>query len=280
MLGYVTIEKSELKIREYDVYQAYYCGICKSIGERLGQIPRMALSYDGAFLALLLSGLSEEADDIKEEHCIVHHIQKRPTARNSKAVDYAADVMTVLAYHKFLDDWNDDRSCKGFVGKTALQRAYSKLSKTYGSLCSKTESALERLSFLEREKSGKIDEVTAAFADIMEEIFTGYMTECNQRRILGQMGRSLGKWIYLIDALDDYGEDRKRENYNPLIYRQNKLEGMDDLIYNYLADISIAYDLLDIKKHEGILNNIIFMGLRRRTDVILKEREQNNEQSI
>ena len=49
MLGYVTIEKSELKVREYDLYQAHYCGICKSVGRRIGQIPRMALSYDSVF---------------------------------------------------------------------------------------------------------------------------------------------------------------------------------------------------------------------------------------
>ena len=45
MLGYVKIDKGELKVREYEVYTGYYCGICKSIGKRYGQLPRMALSY-------------------------------------------------------------------------------------------------------------------------------------------------------------------------------------------------------------------------------------------
>lgn len=31
MLGYVKIDKGELKVREYEVYCGYYCGICKSI---------------------------------------------------------------------------------------------------------------------------------------------------------------------------------------------------------------------------------------------------------
>ena len=48
MLGYVKIDKGELKVREYEVYCGYYCGICKSIGRRYGQLPRMALSYDAA----------------------------------------------------------------------------------------------------------------------------------------------------------------------------------------------------------------------------------------
>ena len=41
MLGYVTIEKNELKVRDYTLYQGYYCGICKSIARRIGQIPRL-----------------------------------------------------------------------------------------------------------------------------------------------------------------------------------------------------------------------------------------------
>ena len=109
MLGYVTIEKNELKVREFDMYQAYYCGICKSIGRRFGQLPRMVLSYDSVFLALVLAGLSEETDIVLQEHCITHHIKKKPVVFGNEALDYAADVMVILAYHKFLDDWKDER---------------------------------------------------------------------------------------------------------------------------------------------------------------------------
>ena len=62
MLGYVKIDKGELKVREYDIYTGYYCGICKSIGRRYGQLPRMVLSYDAAFLGILLSALSDDRD--------------------------------------------------------------------------------------------------------------------------------------------------------------------------------------------------------------------------
>ena len=59
MLGYVQVFKPDLKVREYEIYMGYYCGVCKYIGKEYGQLPRMALSYDAAFLALLpqLTGL-------------------------------------------------------------------------------------------------------------------------------------------------------------------------------------------------------------------------------
>jgi hypothetical protein len=81
MLGYVQIHKPELKVREYEIYTGYYCGICKYIGREYGQLPRMALSYDAAFLALLLASVSEEPDRPTQEHCAVHHIKKNYCAQ-------------------------------------------------------------------------------------------------------------------------------------------------------------------------------------------------------
>ena len=49
------------------------------------------------------------------------------------------------------------------------------------------------------------------------------------------------------------------------------------MLYHYLADMMNAYDLLDIKKNKAIIENIIFMGLRQRTDRLLKERELEHE---
>lgn len=125
-----------------------------------------------------------------------------------------------------------------------------------------------------------MDLTAGTFADIMETLFTGYDPAADSSRVLGQLGRQLGKWIYAIDALDDYQKDIEEENYNPLIFRENKLEGIEDLLYNYLAEVANAYDLLEIKKNKGIIDNIIFMGLRVRTDVILRERIELNEQSV
>lgn len=280
MLGYVTIEKNELKVREFDMYQAYYCGICKSIGRRFGQLPRMTLSYDSVFLALVLAGLSEETDIVLQEHCITHHIKKKPVVFGNEALDYAADVMVILAYHKFLDDWKDEQSKVGLLGKSALSGAYGKLQKMHPEICHKVEHSLTDLSELERENSGKLDLVADTFADIMETLFIGYDSAAGSAQVLGQLGRHLGKWIYTIDALDDYEKDIEAGHYNPLIFRENKLEGIGDLLYNYLAEASNAYDLLQIKKNKGIIDNIIFMGLRVRTDVILRERTELNEQSV
>lgn len=192
----------------------------------------------------------------------------------------AADVMVILAYHKFLDDWKDERR-QGRPGRQ--KRSCASLSKITGD----SSGGLP--------KNGRVFSCTfcpGAAAFRQDGPDSGYFCRHHGRRflrirpaadssrVLGQLGRQLGKWIYAIDALDDYQKDIEEENYNPLIFRENKLEGIEDLLYNYLAEVANAYDLLEIKKNKGIIDNIIFMGLRVRTDVILRERIELNEQSV
>ena len=46
MFGYIIVNKQELKFREFDVYQSYYCGLCQSLKERFGRRGQLTLSYD------------------------------------------------------------------------------------------------------------------------------------------------------------------------------------------------------------------------------------------
>lgn len=284
MLGYVTVDKNELKVREWDVYQAYYCGVCKSIARRVGQLPRLSLSFDCVFLALVLASLDREPEDIRREHCITHHLERKPVVTGSCAVDYAADVMVILAYHKCLDDWKDEQKASALAGRLALSAAYRKIKGRQPEVSSAVDEGLLRLSALEKESCGMVDLVSGVFGEILEALFTGYDglgDPLTEKRMLAHLGRHLGRWIYLIDALDDYEEDKAAGTYNPLLFRKSGLVGMEDLLYNELAEITKAYDLLDVKKNRGILENIIFMGLRGRTDRILSERTtKTDEQSI
>ncbi|MCL1919001.1 MAG: DUF5685 family protein [Peptococcaceae bacterium] len=158
MRGYVKAEKSELKVWECRCYTGYYCGICKSIGRRYGQLPRMALSYDAVFLALVLAGLFPEENIFVRENCLAHPLRKKAILHNT-AIDYAGDVMLIMAWYKLLDDIRDE---------------------------------------------GKIAAMPADF--------------CKQPA-LTKIGHCLGKWIYLMDAMDDLEENIKTGAYNPLLYR-------------------------------------------------------------
>lgn len=284
MLGYIKPEKSQLKIIEYEVYNGYYCGVCKSISRRYGQLPRISLSYDAAFLALLLAALDDDKDDPSYEHCIIHHIRKKIVISNS-AVDHAADIMLILAWHKLADDADDENSLFAKTVMKLLGRIYDRLRINNIILCENIEAHLRTLRALEIKRCADLDEAAEPFACIMQEIFTSYKEISDNsdiKQILSNLGYHLGKWVYLLDAYDDVEEDLENNSYNPLFFRYDLTAEESPVDFKarirnacqrslsiYMNETGKALDLLDIKKNKGILENIIFMGLLRQSETLL-----------
>lgn len=293
MLGYVTCEKAELKMRDFERYNGYYCGVCKSIGVRYGQIPRMILSYDAAFLALVLAGAMEERESVTREHCVIHHIKKKMIVRN-QAIDYAADVMLILAWHKLRDDAKDEGKLRAKTAMIAFRRVYRDLEKARSDLCEGIRKSLDELDQLEKAKCDRLDLIAHTFASIMEKIFHIEGGDPQINRLLAALGYHLGKWIYLIDAWEDIGENIASGAYNPLLYRfgWNKAgesqENFRKRIYDdvernlliYLSEMSKIVDLLALGKNKDIIENVVYMGLLRRTEKSLGKEDGKDGQSL
>ena len=300
MLGYVKIDKGELKVREYEIYTGYYCGICKSIGKRYGQLPRMVLSYDAAFLALFLASLDDETDTPSAEHCIARPAGKKKTVIRNRAIDYAGDVMLILAWHKLADDAKDEGRLYAKGTMAVFRRLYRRLEARYPALCRKTEEHLAQLSSLEADRCDSLDMAAEAFSKIMEAIFEeGFRAVYPERsdeyaeeaQLLCSIGYHMGKWIYLIDAVDDIEENIDSGAYNPLLYRFRYSSGSEspaefrsriepDLrfnLYHYLAMLSNYANSLDIKKNKGIIENIIYFGLNRKTEEIITRTDKKKQ---
>lgn len=266
MLGYITTDKRELKLREYDLYRAYYCGVCKSIARRYGQLPRMLLSYDAAFLALLLDSLNQKTEDVRSERCITHPIKPHLVVNNNNAVDYAADMMIILAYHKLKDDMKDEHSIVASAGRLLLEGAYRSLKDKYPSIVTEVENSITKLDELEKSSSPSLDMAASAFAGATRAVFSGYVEDEEQKRVLSELGENVGRWVYIADALDDFSKDVEKGNYNPLIFRPEGNKNVQESAYEYLAKISAIIDLLDIRKNMGIIDNIVMLGMRKQTD--------------
>lgn len=329
MLGYVKIDKGELKVREYEVYTGYYCGVCKSIGRRYGQLPRMVLSYDAAFLAILLASLNDESDTPVQEHCIAHPVIKKKTVIRNRAIDYAGDVMLILAWYKLADDAADEGKAYAKPVMLMMKRIFRRLNSLYPELCSSVKYHLSALSALEREKCASIDMAAEAFSKIMEDIFTeglqavygsdppqqtspgadrsdygisgasgmqngpcGFASPGNDtRELLARAGYHLGKWVYMIDAVDDIEENIESGAYNPLLFRfkfDAANETADEFrariepdlrfnLYHYLAMLSRCTDSLDIRKNAGIIENVIYFGLNRKTEEIIMRTDKDKQ---
>lgn len=116
----------------------------------------------------------------------------------------------------------------------------------------------------------------------MEEVFAMPGLE---DRVLRVLGYNLGRWLYLADAIDDFEKDKEKGQYNPFSTREEILESAVPLWYN-LGEAAKAYELLDLKKNKGLLDNIIYLGLQGTTRRLLEQydsggnMEQNRQDAM
>lgn len=290
MFGYVEPDKPELKIREFEVFRGYYCGVCKSIAKKFGQVPRVVLNYDLAFLAVLLDSTSNDMPQGEIERCFAHPVRKRYVIRNNQFVDYASDMNIILAYYNLKDKWSDEKNIIGACGSVVLRSAFRKAAKRYREKTERIEKLLGELYQLEKENCASLDEAAEPFANIMREIFEcPHVEDEHRRKALGWLGYNLGRWIYILDAWDDLADDVKSGSYNPIL-RQYQYDGGDldafkagikerlDFSLTYtLSECEKAYALLGAEKNTGIIDNIIYSGLIVKTDQVLQGRCKKNE---
>ena len=118
LFGFINVYKDELKVKDYNIFKAYYCGLCKALGKRYNQLVRLGLSYDMTFLSVIADSVQQEQCEIVSEGCF-KHIGNRPICINNKAIDYSADVSIILTYHKLCDDIADEHSIKAWFAKFA-----------------------------------------------------------------------------------------------------------------------------------------------------------------
>lgn len=274
MIGYIEPEKKELKIREFDLYNGYYCGLCKEVGENYGQVCRAWLSNDMAFLAMFLGALTEAEDKIKYEHCIVHPLKKKPIEVEAQSVKYASDMMMILRGEKFIDDLRDGEKSR-WIGKlTGIARKYEKAANLHPVEAKMINDALQSLYGYEVPGKSNVRHMAEAFGKMMEVVFTGYAVAKEQEASIGSFANNLGKWLYMIDILDDFEDDRREKRFNPLcdlgITDRNKARDLvEPALYFYLGEMLKAYDLIQFKKNKEIIDNVVYLGLRRKTEEIL-----------
>ena len=166
MFGYIAINKAEMKFKDYDVYQAYYCGLCRRLKECYGKRGQLTLSYDMTFLIVLLTGLYEPKTIAGETRCIAHPLEKHPTKIN-EYTDYAASMNLILSYYKCKDDWTDERKKKGYIAAKALEPKIKKIESNYPEKVRLIHSKLEEINQYEKKGETNLDLMAGLFGDIM-----------------------------------------------------------------------------------------------------------------
>ena len=277
MFGYIRTDDPYLYKKDDVLFRSLYCGVCKAIGGTCGQVARLSLTYDIAFLSVIAHNVTGKDVAIKKAHCIIHPITKRPIAGRDELTDALAEVNVILAYHKLLDDVYDEgkgRARSAFL-KPAYKRAKKKLPEVDEIVCKR----YKELFALEKEGCASLDRVCDPFSKMLEEIsdvvLKDYATDYTRKLFY-----YLGKWIYLIDALDDYDKDVKKNDYNVfrLCYGSSSA---DKLLKEYGGDMKFIFEtvfseiadcMANIKFYfnKDLVGNILLRGIPAKTDEIIR----------
>lgn len=284
MFGYVTPCKMELKIKDYEKFKAYYCGLCKEIKKNFGNLPRLALNYDMTFLAVLLDSLTEGKNEINKEFCVFHPKQKRLVIRENSPLEYAAYCNVLLAYFKLLDNINDDNSKLSKIYSFALNKYLKKAPEKYKHNADNIEKFLKELYNAEKNPENKsIDELSHHFADLTGFILSSYHIDDKNNDELYFLGYNLGKWIYIIDAFDDLEKDMDKGKFNAINSALNKdklpyesfkpsiKDRIDFILVNCAGSCLEHLHKIYVVKNYDLLYNILQYGLMEKMDKVFNK---------
>ena len=256
MFGYVTANARDLDKAQKQRYGAIYCGICRQIRERSSQTARLSLSYDMAFLALLLMSLYEPEEVSGKKACGLHPLKPRPWVDNPY-IRYAADMNVALAYYKALDDVQDDGSKTAKMAASVLGKSLPEIEAQYPRQCKAMADCIARLSRLEKENCQNPDLPAACFGQLMGELLV--YEEDLWSPTLRQMGISLGRFIYLLDAAVDFRKDKKKGKYNP--FPEEDLLLWEQHLVLDMARCTQYFEALPLVQDKQLLNCILYSGV-------------------
>lgn len=271
LFGYIKPLAPELKVREYELYKAAYCGLCVSMGKNISYASRLTLNYDMVFLVLVRILLKDEEVKIKPFRCKLKPYKKRALMISDETMRYSASVAALLAYYKCIDNINDTKN----IFKRMLYRLYfpflsharKKAEKLYAGLDEAVRTPLDLLAEREADPESTLDSLSSASGEILANISSFGIDDVGKAAVANVIGQNAGRWLYIIDALDDYDKDIKNGEYNIFskLYK-NKSELVADkenLLVSLdlsLNEIDKAMMFLDGKTVKPIVENITRLG--------------------
>lgn len=276
MFGYIKVYKEELKIKEYNLYRGFYCGLCNALQKKYGLLSKFLLNYDCAFAATVLTMADgENTEYCTKQRCTFSPCGKRtPMAARSKALDFAAALNVILAYYSMADNKKDDKSIISSLGLLVFKGAYKKAKKEYPGVDAAVAKAIAKLADVENSLSDNIAQAAKASGEMLSKAVACYGFKDEQTAFLVRtMCENIGCLIYALDAWNDREKDKKKNSYNPFNLRGTEKERAMNYMYMTLSNARDAYELLEHGKTDlpitPILRNVFEFGCVQTVESVL-----------
>ena len=278
MFGYVKTDFPNLYMKDHLLYKAMYCGLCKGIGKTCGQKGRFLLSYDLTFLSVFIHNICNVDVEINKERCVLHQVIKRPIAKVDEITKQIACLNVILAYNKLKDDVLD--SGKGKIKKSIFTSSYKRAKKLQPQLDEVVSKWYNKLLEYEKLNIDSIDMSADPFGQMIADVTKILCKDLFNDEIY-TIAYNLGKWIYLIDALDDFDKDKNKGSFNVFCNCFNTCKTKEELLLNNTKELISIFSqvLLEIENsakninynfNHDLIDNILVLGLKQQTKNIYR----------
>lgn len=278
MFGYVVPDKPNMYIKDFTLFRAYYCGLCHATKKECGQVARFAVNYDVAFISALFHDWLSVPVNVVRKSCVLN-ARKKAVIDDTPLMRRMVRFNNILVGMKLVDDATD-KGGKHIFRKLAFKRKVKKARKAEPILASIADKCVAETLAVEKTNAG-VDAAAEPFANMMKEVFKHFSGE-KQSEQLNKIGYFLGKYVYIMDALDDYDEDIKKGDFNPFVqvfknkdYKSFISEHEQDvrfIIESIVRSIEEEYKAIDMSGSEGVVTNVLWYGLRARANAVINKK--------
>ncbi len=271
MFGYVRAYKPELTFSQYDVYKGVYCSLCKEIGEHYGFFARITLSYDFAFFALVRMAISEKCPGFKKSRCSYNPLKKcLKCGENNEDMSLTSHISMLAVYYKYLDNLEDSGSVKKFLLKVLspyFKHIYKK-AKMYAPMVDRIFYNMHiKQAEIENNFNGNIDSACHPSADALGKL----LSLDNKDELIYKFGYLLGRWVYLIDAVDDFQKDKKSNSFNPFLNNDSiSFEKADEALNLTAGEAACVFEEIKFYRYKKIISNVLYDGLNFSQEIVIE----------
>ncbi len=286
MFGYVRTDTPYLYMKDMELYRAMYCGVCKGISVSSGTLARIGLSYDVTFLSVLLHNILGIDVKIEKQHCLTHCIRVKKMAEVDELTKQLGALNTELVYYKYTDDIEDGD--KGRGKRLWFTSGHRRVKKNYPEIERIVRENMSRQRSVEKKQTASLDIAADATASMLKELSDFLLGEKKSEET-GTLFYALGKWIYLIDALDDYDKDRKKGAYNPFVLVfgagdkcelvEKNAEEVGFAFRTLFADIRQSLSKIPMSFNRDLVDNVLLRGLPAETKRVMESSCKNCKKS-
>ncbi len=236
-------------------------------------------------MAILFDAFSNERPKFGKSRCPLPPFQKKDVVLRSHAIEFGVEISRLGTRLKMEDSERDSRTIKRFF----IFLIAPLFRRVDNSLLKIIKPKIDKMIFLEITQSPDPNEIASVFGEALSSMMI-WAKAPNETTLLLYL---IGRWVYLIDALDDMKEDAEKASYNPYVlkYENHFSQGDPSELINFVKkkeEPSMRFLLQRMQeeffklkgkmvRNSTLIENVISYGIPKITSIVLSNECKKGE---